>query len=125
MRAPEGTSLRALRRHSDGSGSREALQALAAPALSRALLLASLAQVSSSFSLLCALPFPLLPSDGGRRRGRPEAFHPRYHPELLWSGLGALGPAAAGPQSRNQQLLGRREPDGPPGAALRRRPVLF
>jgi hypothetical protein len=62
---------------------------------------------------------------GGRTRGRSQALHLHHDAELLRTDGGALGAAAAVPQSRNQQLLGRREPDAAAGAAIRRRPLLF
>lgn len=130
-RAREGNVAAAvLRRHSDCPGNRRALRAAAG------LLGKSSAPHFPPDGFLLPPFFPVPPRSppvpsrplrhhGRRKRGRSEAFHLHDYPELLRTGVGALGPDTALQQPWNQQLLGWREPDAPQSAALRRRNQLF
>lgn len=71
------------------------------------------------------LRVPLLRGHGGRPRGRPQTLSFHDHPELLRAEAGALGPAPAEQLPGGEQLLGRRQPDAAPRAALRSWAGLF
>lgn len=68
---------------------------------------------------------PLLRGHGGRPGGRPQTLPFHDHPELLRAEAGALGPAPAEQLPGGEQLLGRRQPDAAPRAALRSWAGLF